>query len=296
MLKKRSLFVVFLLLFLKMGAQELNCTIDVNSGQVTGTNKQVFQTLKNALTDFVNKKQWTKKVYKQRERVDCGITIIITSQNSNSFTGSLQVNAVRPVFGSTYKSPVFNFKDSNIAFDYVEFEPLNFNPTIFESNLVSLISFYVYTVLGIDADTFALKGGEEYFQMAMDIANMAQQSGVEGWIAKRNQLNRYSLIDQLTSTLHEDYREAMYLYHRKGFDLFSEKQKEAKQQIYEAIMLFEKLNVKDRNSFLIRTFFDAKSDEIVEVFKEKDNLDTSKLKPLLTRISAVNNTKWKKIK
>jgi hypothetical protein len=296
MLKKLSLLLIFLLLITQTKAQELNCTIDVNSAQVTGTNKQVFQTLKNVLTDFVNKKQWTNKVYKQRERVDCGITIIITSQSSNSFTGTLQVNAVRPVYGSTYKSPIFNFKDSNIAFDYVEFEPLNFNATVFESNLVSLISFYVYTILGIDADTFALKGGEEYFQNAMDIANLAQQSGVDGWVAKRNQLNRYALIDQLTSTVHEDYREAMYNYHRKGFDLFSEKQKEAKKQIHDAIMLFEKLNVKDRNSFLIRTFFDAKSDEIVEVFKEKDNFNTSKLKALLTRISSVNNTKWKKIK
>jgi hypothetical protein len=296
MLKKNSLFIVFMLLFIKMGAQELNCTIDVNSAQVTGTNKQVFQTLKNSLIDFVNKKQWTTKVYKQNERVDCGITIIITSQSSNSFTGTLQVNAVRPIYGSSYKSPIFNFKDSDISFDYTEFEPLNFNATVFESNLVSLISFYVYTILGVDADTFSLKGGEEYFKMAMDIANLAQQGGVEGWIAKRNQLNRYSLIDQLTSTVHEDYREAMYLYHRKGFDLFSEKPKDAKKQIYDAILLFEELNVKDRNSFLIRTFFDAKSDEIVEVFKEKDNFDASKLKPLLTRISAVNNTKWKKIK
>lgn len=296
MLKKIGLLVALLFLVLKLEAQELNCVIDINSAQITSSNKQVFKTLENALTDFVNKKQWTNKRYNKNERVDCGISIIISSQNSNSFTGTMQVNAVRPVFNSTYKSPIFNFKDSNVAFDYVEFEPLNFNATIFESNLISLISFYVYTILGVDADTFSLKGGEEYFQMAMDIANLAQQSGVDGWIAKRNQLNRYALIDQLTSTVHEDYRIAMYQYHRKGFDIFSEKKKEAKKEILDAIMLFEQLNVKDRNSFLIRTFFDAKANEIVEVFKEKDNTNTSKLKSLLGRISAVNNTKWKKIK
>ena len=290
------ILLVCFLMFTSVNAQELNCTIDVNSSQIQGTNKQVFQTLQTALTEFMNNKQWTAKKYKQQERIECGMTFIISSVEGNNFKGTLQVNAVRPVFGSTYKSPIFNFKDAEIAFSYIEFEPLNFNATTFVSNLMSLMSFYAYTIIGIDADTFSDKGGSLQYKKAFDIANLAQQGGSDGWTSERNKLNRFALIDQILAPGHKEYRDILYKYHRKGFDVFSKNKKDAKKEILNSILNFSDLFKRNQNSFLIRTFFDAKADEIVSVFNDGPKMNTSKLVNSLTRMSALNNSKWQKIK
>lgn len=295
MFKKQFVFLLFLVLIHPLMGQELKCTIEINADQITRTNKQVFATLKTALTEFVNQQKWTDVVYNKNEKVYCGMTFIITAQTGNSFTGTLQVNAVRPVFGTSYNSPIFNYKDTNISFQYTEFEPLNFNPNTYDSNLISLMAFYAYTILGIDADTFAFKGGEIYFQKAMDVANLAQQSNDQGWVLKRNQANRFSLLDQILSTAHEEYRSTLYTYHRKGLDVFSKKESEAKDEIGRSIFTLEKLFKKNRNSFLIRTFFDAKADEIVNVFQGGKEQNKKEVLASLRRISPVNLTKWQKI-
>jgi len=287
---------VFLMSVAFADAQELNCSIKINSEQLSGTNKQIFATLEATLNEFVNNKQWTTKSYKKQERVECGMTFIISSQNSNSFTGTLQITALRPVYGSSYKTPIFNFKDSDIVFNYVEFEPLVYNSTTFESNLVSIVSFYVYVILGIDADTFSPMGGEDFYKQAMEIATLAQQGNYEGWAAKRNRLNRYGLIDQMLIAGHKEYREVLYAYHRKGFDNFSTDKTTAKTALLEGLLLFDKLYNRHKNTFLIRTFLDAKADEIVQVFKDGPSLDTSKLISVLSRVSAGNISKWKQFK
>lgn len=295
-MRKYLLFIASLFLMTAVHSQELNCTVTVNADQLSGTNKQVFLTLEKALTDFVNNKQWTNKVFKTQERIDCGITLIITSQNNGNFAGTLQVNAVRPVYGSSYKSPIFNYKDNAIAFEYVEYEPLIYNPNAYESNLVSLITYYIYMILAIDSDTFAYQGGQNFYEQALNIANLAQQGNYDGWEAKRNSLNRFTLVDQILSTAHQEYRQIMYSYHREGFDIFSTDEKKAKNTILENLLLFNNLWSRSRNSFLFRFFFDAKADEIVEVFKDGPTVNTGDLKRMLRRISAPNNAKWEKIK
>lgn len=296
MSKTYTLFIVLFLVFTNVKSQELNCTFSVNADQVGVSNKQVFQTLERALTEFVNKQQWTNKVYKSQEKINCGMTLIITSYtNSKNFSGTLQVNAVRPVFGSNYKTPIFNFKDDAISFEYTEFEPLVYNPSTYESNLISLISYYAYMIIAIDADTFALKGGEVFYQQALDIVNLAQQGGYSGWESKRNSLNRYSLVDLILSNAHREYREILYGYHRSGMDVFANNTEIAKNEIYEQLMNFEKLNKRSQNSFMFRIFFDAKSDEIVDVFSSGPSVNVKDLKRLLNRISAQNSGKWKKI-
>ncbi|WP_152287946.1 type IX secretion system protein PorD [Flavicella marina] len=296
MFKKHiTIFLFFCCVSISM-AQELNCTFSINSDQIGVSNKQVFQTLERALSDFVNKRQWTNKSYKNHEKIECGMTLIINSRNNNTFSGTLQVNAVRPVFGSTYKTPIFNFKDDAISFDYVEFEPLIYNPATFESNLVSLMSYYVYMILAIDADTFQNKGGDVYYEQALDIVNLAQQGNYSGWEAKRNSLNRFSLVDLIMSNAHREYRQVMYRYHRYGMDVFSSEPLGAKVEIKEQLMTFGDLYKRSQNSFLFRIFFDAKSDEVVEVFKSGPKLETKDLRDLLSRVSATNNSKWKKMK
>jgi hypothetical protein len=278
-----------------VNSQELNCTLSINADQVGVSNKQVFQTLERALAELVNKQQWTNKVYKSHERIDCGMTLIITSYTNTTFSGTLQVNAVRPVFGSNYKTPVFNFKDNAISFEYTEFEPLIYNASIYQSNLISLMSYYAYMIIAIDADTFSSKGGEAYFKQALDIVNLAQQGNYLGWEPKRNSLNRYSLVDLILSDAHKEYRNVLYGYHRLGMDLFSTDKVTGKNEILTQLMTFDDLYKQSQNSFLFRVFFDAKSDEVVEVFKSGPDVETRDLKRLLNRISAPNSSKWKKI-
>lgn len=296
MFKSYSVLFFLFVFIASVNSQELNFTITINSEQVRGTNKQVFTTLERALQEFVNGKQWTNKVFNNHERIECGMTLIITTRENNSFSGSLQVNAVRPVYGSNYKTPVFNFKDNDFSFEYTEYEPLIYNPSTYESNLVSLISYYVYMILAIDSDTFALKGGTSFYEQALDIANIAQQGNYAGWEVKRNSMNRYALVDLILSPAHKEYREVMYYYHRKGMDVFAEDKQKAKEEIYNQIMSFETLNKRSQNSFLFRVFFDAKSNEVVDVFKDGPSLDVKSLKQLLGRISAPNSAKWKNIK
>lgn len=277
-------------------AQELACNVSINFQQIDGSNRQVFYTLEGALNEFVNTQKWTDKPYEPQERVECNMTFIITSRTDNRFTASLQVSAFRPVYGSNYKTPIFNFKDNAISFQYTEFDPLIFNPNLYESNLVSLISFYAYLVLGIDADTFALKGGDPFYKQALEVVNLAQQGGFDGWNPKRNQLNRFSLVDQILSDAHKEYREVLYAYHRDGFDSFTTDTKKSKEAIREALLKFSVLFKRAQNTFLIRVFFDAKSDEVVSVFKEGPEVAHAGLVSLLEQIYPVNSFRWKEIK
>lgn len=296
MLKHYVLLVLSVFVFTSVSSQELNCKFSINSDQVGVSNKQVFQTLEVALTELLNKQQWTNKTYKNEEKIECGMTLIISSYTNNkNFSGTLQVNAVRPVFGSNYKTPIFNFKDDNISFEYTEYEPLIYNASIYESNLISLISYYAYMIIAIDADTFALKGGEAYYNQAMDIVNLAQQGNNTGWESKRNSLNRFSLVDLILSNAHREYREVMYGYHRLGMDEFSVNKEEAKSEILTQLMTFDNLNKRSQNSFLFRVFFDAKSDEIVDVFSSGPEVNTKGLKRLLSRIAATKSSKWEEI-
>ncbi len=186
-------FLIFFISFFSvlsiMAQEEFNAIITINSDKVQSSNKQIYRTLQEQLTEFINQKKWTSKKFLPQERINSAFTIIINEQNGNAFTASLQVQATRPVYGSSYETPILNVNDTNFNFQYNEFEPLIYNPNSFDSNLVSTIVFYVYTILGIDADTFKLKGGQKYFKKAEKVMLQAQQSGDAGWenkIGKQN--------------------------------------------------------------------------------------------------------------
>ena len=287
--------VVFLLVF-QVNAQELNCTITVNSDKIPGSNKQVFTTMKNALSEFINQKRWTNSNYKPQERINCNLTITILEQNGNDFKGHIQIQSSRPVYNSTYLTPVFNFKDDDFAFKYVEFEPLQFNRNSFESNLVSVVSFYVYTILGIDADTFAMNGGTPFFKVAQNILVQAQQSGYSGWNQNDGTNTRFTLIDNMLSPTYSAFRNAMYLYHIKGLDVMVKDKKTGKQQIAKSVETLKEIYNTRPNAFLLRVFMNSKADEIVDIFSDGPRFDASTLKEDLIKMSPVNASKWNEIK
>ena len=258
---KAILIVLLTFYFTVLKAQELNCSIEINSLQVTGVNQQVFQSLQTTLNEFVNQRVWTNQPHEVHERrVDCSMNIIIESEKgSNQYGASIQVSSSRPVFQSVYSTPILNIKDNDFTFSYVEFEPLVFNENLFQSNLVSVISYYIYLVLAIDADTFSLSGGEDYYKKAFQIAELAQQNGISGWENKRNTRNRFTLVEQLLSPSNKSLRNFYYQYHLKGFDVLLENKRKAKNMIAQSIYLLERLYNRKTNNFLIRFVMDAKS-------------------------------------
>jgi len=293
----RSLFILFCCLSVQLGAQELNCSVTVNANQIQNSNDQVYKTLENAINEYFNNTRWTNKAYKPQEKIQCSVTLIILEQpTSNQFVGNLQIQVTRPIFNSTYQSPILNYKDDNLSFTYNEFQPLNYNENSFDSNLVSILTFYAYTILGIDADTFELNGGQEYLVKAEKVVNLAQQGGSKGWNRNDGNNTRYQLNENMLSPAYIDYRKAMYEYHRNGLDEMSENKKEAKKSIQNAVMMMEKVYNRRVNAYLLRVFMDTKVDEIVDVFSGGPRTNNGKLKELLLKIYPSYNTRWDKIK
>lgn len=288
--------LVVLLAVFQLQAQELNCSITVNSDKIPGSNKQVFATLENALNEFVNQKRWTSFNFKPQERVECNLTLTILEQSGSDFKGHIQIQSSRPIYNSSYLTPVFNFKDDNFSFQYAEFEPLQFNENQFESNLVSVVSFYVYTILGFDADTFSLDGGTNYFKKAQDIVVQAQQSGYVGWNQNDGSGTRFTLVDNLLSPTYSLFRNTMYEYHLKGLDGMNENKKKSKQKIANSLEGLKTIFDTRPNAFLLRVFMDSKATEIVSIFSDGPNFDTFKMKEDLLKMSPVNAAKWDAIK
>ena len=294
---RKFFFIVFLLsVAFSSYSQELNATVIINSDKVQSSNKQVYQTLQKALTEFINDKQWTNKNFKQQERINCAFNIIINEQNGSNFSGSLQVQSTRPVYNSTYATPVLNINDTNFNFRYNEFDPLIYNPTIYESNLISTIAFYVYTILGVDTDTFALKGGETYLKQAENIMLLAQSNGESGWQNQVGKQNRFALIDNLLSSKFSALRSIYYNYHRNGFDNFADNKNSAKEAIEKSVLDLDKLHNITIGNYMIRVFLDAKGDEIVNVFSDGiASRNQSQMITVLNKIAPTYKDKWKNI-
>ena len=289
------LFTLFLMTS-AVNSQELNCLVNINFEQIAGSNRQVFETLETALTEFINQTKWTNRVVQPEERVDCAMNIIITSRNENTFTATLQVQSTRPVFGSSYSSPILNLKDNDFTFKYNEFDPLIYNRISFDSNLISTIVFYVYTILGVDADTFSKYGGETELKEAENAMLQAQQSGLASWQNVVGKQNRFLLIDNLLSPKLKVYRDVLYDYHMKGMDNFSNNKDFAKQSIEDSVLKVENLFNKTVGNYLIRVFFDAKADEIVNIYSDGPKTrNASRLTSTLKKISPNNNPKWRDI-
>jgi len=294
----RKLFVIGLLFFgLNLSAQELNCVVYINSAEIGISNKKIFDTMQNDIFEYLNNTKWTSSVYKTHERIDCSLTInILEVVSAKSFRGSLQLQISRPVYNSTYSTSILNFNDNNISFTYEEFQPLVYNENNFDSNLVSILTFYAYTVLGYQADTFGYKGGENFFKQAENVVNVAQQGGGVGWNRIDGNYTRYQLNENLLSPVYEQYRKTMYEYHILGLDRMVDNSRDAKEVISKSIQDLQKLYNDRPNTFLIRVFFDTKGDEIVDIFSDGPRIDTSQLREVLSRIYSSYDEKWKEIK
>ena len=276
-------------------SQELDCEVVVEARQTGNENLQIFKTLQTQLSEFVNNTSWTNKPIRQNEKINCTMFINISSYENDIFQGTLQIQSSRPVYNSSYNSPTYNFNDKNLTFSYQEFQNFTFNKNQFENNLVSVIAFHVYVILGIDADTFSLNSGTDSFIQAQKILGYSQQKGYRGWGAGDGLQSRYYLIDNVLSTTYREFRNVMYDYHLKGLDRLVSEPKAAKEAISKALMLLRQMDNRRPNSYILRVFFDTKANEILDIFSGGPKVPVTNLISTLTNIAPNHSDKWRNI-
>lgn len=281
---------------INLSAQEFNATVTVNAEQTGNPNQQVFKTMERAVTEFVNNTKWTTTAYRTEERISCGFFINILDYNNDNFTATLQVQASRPVYGSSYDTTILNLNDKQFSFNYLEFQPLNYDPNNFESNLISVIAFYLHTILAIDADSFELNSGTNHYQEAKNIVNNAQGSGTLGWNAQDGAQTRFKLNDDLLSGTYDGFRSAMFTYHREGLDIMSSDVKKGKQAILTSMSSLEEMHRSRPNSYIMRVFFDAKADEITRILSGGPPMNVAETMTTLAKVAPTYNKNWSEIK
>ncbi len=299
-MRKTGLILLVLVSSFNLRGQELRCNVQVVSQQIQGTNKQVFQTLQNAIYEFMNNRVWTDHVYTMEERIECNLMFNITEQlSADDFKGTLTIQARRPVFNTNYNTVTLNFVDNDIRFRYVEFAPLEFDLNTHISNLTSILAYYAYYILGLDYDTFSLMGGTPYFTNAERIVINAQNAAEKGWkpmddIAHKN---RYWLVKDMLDPDYEPVREFNYRYHRLGLDVMDEKVAEGRAEITNTLELLQQVYRKkpDPYMYLLRLVFDSKVDEIVNVYTESYPEERNRAHTILSEVDKPNASKYKAI-
>ena len=270
-MKKSLLILVILCSSCLSFAQELNCRVQVNSDKIQGTNKSVFTTLEQALTEYVNNRKWSEAQISISEKIDCSLVITVNEVTDNRFKCDLQVQSRRPVYNASYATTLFNFKDKSFEFTYQEYEPLVYNENTIESNLTAVVDFYAYMILGLDFDSFSLKGGTPFFQRAEQIVNMGQSSMEVGWKAFEDTRNRHALVTAFT-----DQRTEMFL--------------------TDAVKMIEEVYKAASTSVLLPLFSDSKLDELVNIYSLAPQTEKDEIYKLLIGIYPTENTRLQEIR
>ena len=301
-MKQVRYILVFLLCAAIHGvqAQELKCNVTINSDQVEGSNKSVFNTLQQSIQEFVNNSQWTNLTFQDKERIECNMLIVVKQVQDNMFVCEFTCQSRRPVYGTTYTTPILNFKDNNFIFTYQEFDRLDFQQHTFTSNLTALIAYYCYLIIGHDMDSFSRFGGTPYFQICENIVNAAQSASLEsnemsGWKAFDSNRNRYALINNLMDEAFKDYRQYFYEYHRYGLDEMINNVANGRARIASGIEILDKANKARPATYVINAFLDAKSDELVNIFQEGTEDERTKVYETLVDIDPTRQSTYEQI-
>jgi hypothetical protein len=295
-LKKLFLLFAFIAIINYTSAQELNCQIQVTTQQISITDKRVFDNLKTVIFEFMNNRKWTTETFKNEERIDCSILLNITERiGVDEFNATLQIQARRPVFSSSYNTVLINYIDNDVHFKYAETTALEFSETTYLSNLTSLLSYYAYLVIGLDYDSYALNGGTPYFQKAFTITNNAQGSGEKGWKAFDGEKNRYWIIANMLDAPFITLRQTMYDYHRNGLDVMYKNTEQGRKVIMESLLALTKVHNIKQLSFSLQFFFNAKADEIINIFTAAKPEDKATLVETLKIIDPSRSNKYDKI-
>ncbi len=299
---KKKLILVFIAYFVitHFHAQELNCQVTIVADaklELTTVDQDIIAQLKQTITDMMNNTQWTKDKFKVEERINCVLQLQIKEKPSTgSYSGSLQVQSTRPAFNSTYNTTLLNFLDENITFSFSRNALLVYAPNQFRDNLTSILAFYAYYIIGMDYDSFSLKGGSAYFNEAQQIVSLAQSSGASGWKSNEtNKKNRFWLVDNVLHQLFEPLRECNFLYHRKGVDKLYEDKVAARKQMFDALAKLNTVTQSRPNAINLINFVQAKRIEIKELASDSEQKDKTDIVNLMKKIDPSNASKYEEI-
>lgn len=277
-------------------SQEFLCQIQVNSSQVEGTDKRVFESMRTALMEFVNNKQWTNYQFKPEERIECSMVISVSDRPAaDRFIATLNIVASRPVYRTTYNTTLLNYVDKDFDFEYVEFQPMDFQENNYTSNFTSVIAYYLYMILGLDFDSFSPYGGTQFFEKAEQIVNAAQNSAEKGWSSFDNNRNRYWLVENYMNNAYSPLRQFSYDYHRLGLDEMSEKPYEGRAKISESLKFLQEVHEQRPGLFALQLLVDAKRDEIVNIFSEGNPREKTDAQNIMKNIDPANSSTYSKI-
>lgn len=297
---KIAIVLLFTSFVLQFNAQELNCQVSVQSNpalDVNTTEKEIFQELEQKIFELMNGTSWTQAEFEVEERINCIMQISITGiPSTGNYEANIQVQSTRPAFNTTYNTTLFNFLDEDVKFSFQRNAMLNFTENQFTNNLTSILAFYAYFLIGIDADTFALKGGTKYLNQAQNIVTLAQNGGGGGWRAsERGRRNRYWLIENALQELFDPLRICFFEYHRKGIDQLYDDQEKARKNIYEALQKLLPVNSARPGSVNLLNFLQAKLNELKGIYKDAEQRQKSDVVNLLKRLDPANSSKYQEI-
>jgi len=301
---KKISVLLFLLVFVSCllptaylcSAQELNCQVSVLTPQIQESNKTIFETLQSQIRDFMNNRKWTGDNFDNNERIECSMIINVTERvSTEEFKATIQIQSRRPIYKSSYNSPMINHQDNDFSFRYVQDQVLDFDENSIGTNLTATLAYYAYIIIGLDYDSYSADGGTPYFLKAQTIVNNAQTLGDRGWKAFESQRNRYWLIENLLNVQFRPMRSCFYKYHRLGFDKMNDNVNEARITILEALKPLRNVYNDRPNSFLMQFFFNAKADELVNLFQLGTTDEKTQITQLLSQIDPGNISKYNTI-
>jgi len=295
MVKKILLVLIFVATGFLAKAQELQCEVTVNSDQIQSTDKQLFTELQNQIQELLNSRRWTNQAYQLDERIKCRVLINLTEMPQlGSFKANVQVMSARPAYGTGYESMLFSFVDKDWTFEFSNAQRLDYVENNYTSNLSSMLAFYAYMIIGMDNDSFGKLGGSQAFDKARGILNVASSQGANypGWKAFESNRNRYWLIDNLQDPQFVPFREGIYTMHRQGLDVMAQNPEQARKAVLAVLQNFQKLSQQKPGAAILRSFFEAKSDELVNMFKTAAPADKQTAFTLLSQLDPTNNSKY----
>ncbi len=293
---KYILILITSLLSLTIAAQEFKCTVSVSSSKLEGTDRRVFQDMQKALYEFVNDRKWTNFEFSEEEKIECSIQINLTKRiSSEEYEGQMNIALRRPVFNSSYNTPILNYQDKSLRFEYIESEPLIFTDNSFDNNLTAVIAFYLYVYLGMDFDTFQFHAGTPFYEKAQSIVNSAQGSPYPGWSSYESMKNRFWLIENLMNSSYDGIRSFLYKYHRKGLDAMADNVQLGRSFTTQALEDLRKASRQKPGLFALQLILDAKRDEIINLYTEGMPNEKSKVIQIMNEIDPANASRYQKI-
>ncbi len=296
MKKTGLLFFFIFLLTTGIFAQEFYCKVDINTQQVQGFDRSVVSDLKTAMTDFINNRKWSNYNFAPEERIKCTLLFTVSQIiSSDEFKGTFSIIMQRPVFNTSYRSPLLNMIDKNIRFKYTPSQAMNFSEGTYSDNLTSLLAFYSYMMLGIDFDSFAPDGGTVYYQKAMSVVQSAQNSGYTGWQSFESEKNRYHFVEQYLNKAYEPLRTFLYQYHRKGLDVMAGNATEGRKVILNSLSLLKKVYNKRPGLYDLQLLLDAKRSEIIDIFSKATPAEKNAMINILSEVDAPNGTRYREV-